>query len=134
MSLVLSWVFAMTLTPLNCISLLKAPAGGDTQADPYAGGFFRFYRRALEGAIRYRLLTIGGFVVNLAEAVLIVLMVLTLAMGWRMGLVIGWALIVTILGTFIVMKGMDISLQRGKYSAGPCRWKNSTGHMRKDRV
>ncbi len=33
--------------------------------------------------------SIGGFVINLAEAVLIVLVVLTLAMGWRMGVVIG---------------------------------------------
>ena len=45
--------------------------------------------------------SIGGFVINLAEAVLIVLVVLTLAMGWCMGLVIGWSLIVTILGTFM---------------------------------
>lgn len=56
--------------------------------------------------------SIGGFIINLAEAVLIVLVVLTFAMGWRMGLVIGWALIVTILGTFLVMKSMDIALQR----------------------
>ncbi|MCL6417057.1 efflux RND transporter permease subunit [Aestuariirhabdus sp. Z084] len=56
--------------------------------------------------------SIDGFVINLAEAVLIVLVVLTLAMGWRMGLVIGWALIVTILGTFIVMKLLGIDLQR----------------------
>ena len=56
--------------------------------------------------------SIGGFVINLAEAVLIVLVVLALAMGWRMGLVIGWALILTILGTFIVMKVMGIDLQR----------------------
>ncbi len=56
--------------------------------------------------------SIDGFVINLAEAVLIVLAVLTLAMGWRMGLVIGWALIVTILGTFIVMKLMEIDLHR----------------------
>ncbi len=56
--------------------------------------------------------SINGFVINLAEAVLIVLVVLALAMGWRMGLVIGWALIVTILGTFIVMKILGIDLQR----------------------
>jgi multidrug efflux pump subunit AcrB len=56
--------------------------------------------------------SINGFMVNLAEAVLIVLVVLALAMGWRMGLVIGWALIVTILGTFIVMKLLEINLQR----------------------
>jgi len=56
--------------------------------------------------------SINAFVVNLIEAVLIVLVVLALAMGWRMGLVIGWALILTILGTFIVMKAMAIDLQR----------------------
>jgi multidrug efflux pump subunit AcrB len=56
--------------------------------------------------------SINGFVINLAEAVLIVLVVLTLAMGWRMGLIIGWALIVTILGTFVVMKLLGIDLQR----------------------
>jgi multidrug efflux pump subunit AcrB len=55
---------------------------------------------------------IGGFVINLAEAVLIVFGVLAIAMGLRMGLVIGWALILTILGTFMVMKSMDIALQR----------------------
>ncbi len=56
--------------------------------------------------------SINGFVINLAEAVLIVLVVLTLAMGWRMGLIIGWALLLTIFGTFIVMKIMGIDLQR----------------------
>ena len=56
--------------------------------------------------------SINAFVINLIEAVVIVLVVLALAMGWRMGLIIGWALIVTILATFIVMKGMAIDLQR----------------------
>jgi multidrug efflux pump subunit AcrB len=56
--------------------------------------------------------SINGFVINLAEAVLIVLIVLAVAMGWRMGLVIGWALIVTILGTFVAMKLLGIDLQR----------------------
>ena len=56
--------------------------------------------------------SINGFVINLGEAVLIVLVILALAMGWRMGLVIGWALIVTILGTFVAMKLLGIDLQR----------------------
>ena len=56
--------------------------------------------------------SINSFVINLLEAILIVLVVLTLAMGWRMGIVIGWSLIITILGTFIVMKVMGINLQR----------------------
>ena len=55
---------------------------------------------------------IDGFVVNLAEAVLIVLVVLALAMGWRMGVIIGWALVLTILGTFIVLRILDIELHR----------------------
>jgi multidrug efflux pump subunit AcrB len=56
--------------------------------------------------------SINGFMINLAEAVAIVLIVLAVAMGWRMGLVIGWALIVTILGTFMAMKILGIDLQR----------------------
>ena len=55
---------------------------------------------------------IGDFMINLAEAVAIVLVVLTLAMGWRMGIIIGGALILTILGTFAVMAAMKIDLQR----------------------
>ena len=57
--------------------------------------------------------------ISLAEAVLIVLIVLALAMGWRMAMVIGWALIVTILGTFMVMRILDINLQRVSLGAKP---------------
>ena len=56
--------------------------------------------------------SINDFMINLAEAVIIVLVVLTLAMGWRMGLIIGSGLILTILGTFIVMSAWGIQLQR----------------------
>ena len=56
--------------------------------------------------------SIGGFLINLAEAVVIVLLVLTLAMGWRQGLIIGWALVLTIAGTFIVMVLLGIDLHR----------------------
>jgi len=55
---------------------------------------------------------INDFMINLLEAIVIVLIVLTLAMGWRMGVVIGGALILTILATFIVMATMGIDLQR----------------------
>ena len=68
-SLVISWLLSMTMTPLNCISLLKPPKEeSDTGADPYGGGFFRVYRRLLEAALRYRLLTIGGATVLLVWA------------------------------------------------------------------
>jgi multidrug efflux pump subunit AcrB len=55
---------------------------------------------------------VRGFFVSLAQAVLIVLAVLWLAMGWRMGVIIGSSIILTILGTFIVMAILGIDLQR----------------------
>jgi multidrug efflux pump subunit AcrB len=56
--------------------------------------------------------SVNGFFINLAEAVLIVLVVLAVAMGWRMGLLIGTALILTILSTFMLMALFGIDLQR----------------------
>lgn len=56
--------------------------------------------------------SIRGFVVNLIESILIVIVVLLLAMGMRSGLLIASGLIFTILGTFIIMNMMDIQLQR----------------------
>ena len=67
-SLVLSWVISMAVTPLNCMALLKPPKEGADKGDPYDSGFFRFYKRMLEGAIRSRVLTIGGMVLLLAIA------------------------------------------------------------------
>jgi len=57
--------------------------------------------------------SIKVFMVNLLEAVLIVLVVLAVSMGMRVGIIIGFSgLIVAILGTFIVMKIAGIDLQR----------------------
>jgi multidrug efflux pump subunit AcrB len=55
---------------------------------------------------------VKGFLINFGEAVAIVLVVLTLAMGWRMGVIIGSSLILTILGSFILMAVFGIDLQR----------------------
>ena len=43
---------------------------------------------------------VNGFLINFLEAVLIVLVVLTIGMGWRLAFIIGVALIATILGSF----------------------------------
>jgi len=56
--------------------------------------------------------SIQGFFINLAEAIAIVLVVLAASMGMRMGIIIGTALVLTILGTFIIMSMMGIDLQR----------------------
>jgi len=55
---------------------------------------------------------VSGFLINFGEAVAIVLIVLTLAMGWRMGIIIGSSLILTILTSFILMAIFGIDLQR----------------------
>ena len=55
---------------------------------------------------------VSAFLINFLEAVAIVVAVLALAMGWRMGVVIGSALVVTVLVTFLVMAIADINLQR----------------------
>jgi multidrug efflux pump subunit AcrB len=57
--------------------------------------------------------SIKSFMINLLEAVLIVLVVLAVTMGIRMGIIIGVSgLVFPILGTFIVMSIMGIDLQR----------------------
>ncbi len=45
---------------------------------------------------------IDGFVVNLAEALAIVIAVLWVFMGWRSAVLIGLSLLITIIGTFVL--------------------------------
>lgn len=55
---------------------------------------------------------ISDFITNLMQAIAIVIIVLLFFMGIRSGLIIGAVLLVTIVGSFIVMDVMDILLQR----------------------
>jgi len=55
---------------------------------------------------------VGGFMINLAESVLIVLIVLALFMGWKSGVIIGFGLILTICGSFIVLHAWGTTIQR----------------------
>ena len=56
--------------------------------------------------------SINGFVVSLMQAVAIVIGVLIFAMGLRSALLIGGVLLLTVLGTFIVMKSQGVMLER----------------------
>ncbi|MCB5161455.1 efflux RND transporter permease subunit [Marinomonas algarum] len=56
--------------------------------------------------------SVSNFLLNLAEAVGIVILVLLVFMGIRSGILIGIILLLTILGTFIVMDYFNINLQR----------------------
>lgn len=66
-SLLSSWVVSMTITPLNCIDLLKADTSKND--DPYGGRFFQIYRRFLEGALFRRWLVLSAMIVLLVTAV-----------------------------------------------------------------
>jgi multidrug efflux pump subunit AcrB len=55
---------------------------------------------------------IDAFLVNLVEAVAIVIVVLLLFMGLRSGLIIGFVLVLTIAGTFIFMGPAGVALER----------------------
>ena len=56
--------------------------------------------------------SVANFLINLAEAVAIVVLALLLTMGLRSGVLIGGVLLITVMGSFIFMYLMDIQLQR----------------------
>ncbi|NGZ68996.1 efflux RND transporter permease subunit [Vibrio aestuarianus subsp. cardii] len=55
--------------------------------------------------------TVNGFLLNLAESIAIVIVVLLIFMGLKAGVLMGGVLLITILGTFIVMNVLGIQLQ-----------------------
>jgi multidrug efflux pump subunit AcrB len=67
-SLLLSWVFGVTLTPVLCVDLLKPGKPG--AADPYAGKFYRAFRGLLAACLRHRWLTLGVAVAGFVAALL----------------------------------------------------------------
>jgi len=59
LSLGLSWLTGMTVTPLLCVMFLKPGKQTDGEAkDPYGGFVFRLYRALLLRSIRFRWLTV----------------------------------------------------------------------------
>ncbi|MGE9762466.1 efflux RND transporter permease subunit [Pseudomonas sp. PDM20] len=69
-SLLLSWVTAMTLAPLLARwAFAKMPVKADS-AEPHAGWLYRAYRSLLEACLRQRALTLGVLAVALAASLL----------------------------------------------------------------
>jgi len=67
-SLGLSWVLAITLTPLFCVQFL--PGGKQNQSkDLYRGRFFISYRLFLDHCLRHRIISLGVLVLLMAAAV-----------------------------------------------------------------
>ncbi len=65
-SLLASWLLAVTITPLFCVGFLKVKPDG---ADPYGGIFFRGYKGLLSLCLRWRWLTVIVMVGMLLVAV-----------------------------------------------------------------
>ena len=58
-SLMLSWVTAVSITPLLCVMFLKKPAAGAELKDPYDNTLYRFYKGMLLASIRHKLIALG---------------------------------------------------------------------------
>ena len=60
-SLLLSWVTAVTLTPLLCVMFLKQTNGNknDVDNDPYGGAVYTVYKKVLQVAIRMKFVTLA---------------------------------------------------------------------------
>jgi multidrug efflux pump subunit AcrB len=61
-SLGLSWITAVTVTPLLGVMFLKPPGNPTENADPYGGRFYRGYQGFLRGCIRARWVTVAAVV------------------------------------------------------------------------
>jgi multidrug efflux pump subunit AcrB len=60
-SLFLSWVIAVTVTPLFCVLFLKESANSaDAAKDPYGSAFYRRYKALLVGCIKFRWVSVGA--------------------------------------------------------------------------
>ncbi|UCD52405.1 MAG: efflux RND transporter permease subunit [Phycisphaerales bacterium] len=68
-SLMLSWVLAITSTPVLGVMFLKVEGTGDAEKDPYGGGFFLMYKRFLLTCIRFRWVTVVVLIAALLGAV-----------------------------------------------------------------
>ncbi|MEM9865664.1 MAG: efflux RND transporter permease subunit, partial [Myxococcota bacterium] len=59
-TLLISWVLSITMIPLLCVWLLRAPK---QEGDPYGGPFYRAYRKLLSVVLRRRWATLVGVIV-----------------------------------------------------------------------
>lgn len=67
-SLMVSWVLAVTVTPVLCLLFLKPKPVGPG-GDPYQGVFYRAYRGILTACLRFRLITVVLLLALLGGAV-----------------------------------------------------------------
>jgi len=59
-TLLCSWILALTMTPLLCVKFLRVKPGTEVAGDPYDTPFYRRYRGALTAVLRHRALSLAG--------------------------------------------------------------------------
>jgi multidrug efflux pump subunit AcrB len=71
LALSLSWVTAVTVTPVLCVMFLTVPERepGTEAEDPYGGGFYERYRGLVRGCIRARWVTVGAVLAAFALSI-----------------------------------------------------------------
>ncbi|MCK5023406.1 MAG: efflux RND transporter permease subunit, partial [Candidatus Aenigmarchaeota archaeon] len=67
-SLLLSWIIAVTITPMFCHDFLKGGTGKKTGEDPYSGIVFVFYKAILTGCLRFKWISVLVILVMLSTA------------------------------------------------------------------
>ena len=67
-SLLFSWILAVTITPLFCVWFLKIPKTHDS--DPYDKPMFRNYRKFLHTAVHHRIITVLATLALLVVAII----------------------------------------------------------------
>ena len=61
--------------------------------------------------------SLGTFVINLIESVIIVVLILMIAMGFKSGLIIGISLVITVFGSFLFLYSAGGTMQRVSLAA-----------------
>ncbi|MGI9275413.1 MAG: efflux RND transporter permease subunit [Endozoicomonas sp.] len=71
-SLMVSWLLAITLTPFFCNLVFSEPAQGmvGSESDPYKGALFTVYRAILQKALKHRIISLGLTIMALVLAVI----------------------------------------------------------------
>ena len=67
-SLMLSWIIAVTITPMFCHDFLKVNATKKASEDPYKGVVFVYYKALLTMSLRFKWLTVAVMIVMLFSA------------------------------------------------------------------
>ena len=70
-SLLVSWVLAITLTPFFCYLFFKEPKEAlvGSESDPYKGILFTVYKTLLQKALRHRIISISSVILALVLAI-----------------------------------------------------------------